>query len=169
MKPPKATQSAGLLGETDPKFNRELSSIKSHLSLDMERQIQSLHHELLQELEDLVRKHDKNTPHQANTLGSLIHTITDSKLHKLNLELRQHMTAKLDALLQDMKDEQKAFQARLMREMEHRLEQPEVASRNSMQNLLGTASSEIGSSNWANLPVLLVLLAVLLMLVSWPS
>ena len=125
MKPPKATQSAGLLGETDPTFDRELSSIKSHLSLDMERQIQSLHHELLQELEDLVRKHDKSAPHQPNTLGSLIHTITDSKLHKLNLELRQHMTAKLDTLLQDMKDEQKAFQARILRELDHRLERPE--------------------------------------------
>ncbi|MBA53982.1 MAG: hypothetical protein CMK89_05955 [Pseudomonadales bacterium] len=167
MKPPKATQSAGLQAQSGPNIDLELSSIKNHLSLDMERQIQSLHHELRQELEDLVKQHDKATP-QTSTLGSLIHTITDSKLHKLNLELRQHMTVTLDALLQDMKDEQSAFQARILQEMEHRLEQPDAGSRVRV-NGLGAASQGVSSSTWGNLPVLLILLTLLLMLVSWPS
>ena len=136
--------------------------------MDMERQIQTLHHELLQELEDIVKQHD--TDHQklaGNTLGSLIHSITDSKLHHLNLELRRHMTARLDALLQDMKDEQVAFQARMLMEMDQRLEQhasapPDTAS------LRGHGPNG-DSLAWIRLPALAASVILLLMLISWPN
>ncbi|MEE2732407.1 MAG: hypothetical protein VYA55_16425 [Pseudomonadota bacterium] len=161
-KPSSAMAPSGATGQVPQETDDDgLSSLKDHLASDMERQIQTLHHELLLELEDMVRKHD-NLPQQQslNTLGSLIHTITDSKLHKLNLELRQHMTARLDALLQDMKDEQKAFQTGIREELEQRLRPPNLSPRKNH-----TLSAVIR----ANLPALMAGLALVLMLISWPG
>ncbi|MDY6920698.1 MAG: hypothetical protein SV765_10865 [Pseudomonadota bacterium] len=71
-----------------------------HLALQVEQQIAQLKEQLGAEMERRIG-------------ADLIHTITDSKLHQLNLELRQHLTLRLDTLLQDIKDEQQQLRREL--------------------------------------------------------
>lgn len=170
MKSTKTPSSIETDGALEPKIEeQELSSLQDRLSFDMEQQIQILHHELLQELEDIVKKHDQPTTQQHTnpTLSSLIHTITDSKLHKLNMELRQHMTVKLDALLEDMKDEHRAFRTQLWQEMDRRLERPDTAK--ASFNRFLASEHQLASSTWLSLPVLIASIIVLVLLISWPS
>ena len=89
-------------------------TIAANLSRELETQITKLGHELKQELTHSLLASPENVTH-------LIHSITDSKIHQLNQDLRKQMTAKLDVLLQDIQDDQKALKQELYQYVEQRL------------------------------------------------
>ncbi|MCP5018776.1 MAG: response regulator [Ketobacter sp.] len=152
-------------------INKELSSLRDHLSFNMERQIELLHDELLKEIDESIRRnHTQQESQPAPALSNLIHTITDSKLHKMNLELRQHMTAKLDVLLQDMKDEQRAFQQEIQQQLNQSLPQPDAVGKSaSTDTPLQQLLTRLHSSYWSNLPVWIACGILLIALFSWPT
>lgn len=152
-------------------IDQELTSLRDHLSFTMERQIERLHDELLQELDALIKRAQPQKNGQpAPGLPSLIHTITDSKLHQMNLELRQHMTAKLDVLLQDMKDEQQAFQQDIQQQLDQRLALLSAPhpSRTGHRRWLNRLSAPV-TGRLSNLPAWIACGILLIMLISWPT
>lgn len=154
-------------------IDHELSPLWDHLSFNMERQIGLLHDELLKEIDGLIKLSQidqANPPKPA--LSNLIHTITDSKLHQMNLELRQHMTTRLDVLLQDMKDEQRAFQEEIQNQLDQRLSHKEpVPGKSTLTNrwLKHPLSQPSAIWHWSNLPVWIACATLLIMLISWPT
>src|SRR5690606_27157398 len=71
-----------------------------------------------QRLQSLEQRQQAPSAYPGTGLSSLIHSITDSKLHQLNLELRHHLSAKLDVLNQDMTLQQQDLRADLLQEMD---------------------------------------------------
>jgi hypothetical protein len=107
-------------------IDQQLSSLRDHLSFTMEQQIQRICEDLRehfeQRLHTLEQQQQAPSAYPGNGLSSLIHSITDSKLHQLNLELRHHLSAKLDVLNQDMTLQQQDLRADLLQEMDLRLQ-----------------------------------------------
>lgn len=107
-------------------IDQQLSSLRDHLSFTMEQQIQRICEELRdhfeQRLHTLEQQQQAPSAYPGNGLSSLIHSITDSKLHQLNLELRHHLSAKLDVLGQDLALRQQDLRAELLQEMDVRLQ-----------------------------------------------
>lgn len=169
MKSPKSGSCLTAQDALTPSDHQDLSSLQDRLSFDIERQFETLHEELLHELEDIVRKNDNpaktSTP---NALSSLVHTVTDSKIHQMNLELRQYMTAKMDALLQDIKDDQQAFQRHIQQELDQRLASIAV-ERHRDNGWLGRLTSHSRQDAWISLPALLACGLLLILLISWPQ
>ncbi len=108
-------------------IDQQLSSLRDHLSFAMEQQIQRVCDELRVSFEQRVRALEtrQNTPsaYPSQGLSTLIHSVTDSKLHQLNLELRHHLSAKLDVLSQDLLQQQQEQRQELLRELDLRLRQ----------------------------------------------
>lgn len=108
-------------------IDQQLSSLRDHLSFTMEQQIQRVCDELRTNFEQRVRaletRQNTPSPYPSQGLSTLIHSITDSKLHQLNLELRHHLSAKLDVLSQDLLQQQQEQRQALLRELELRLRQ----------------------------------------------
>src|SRR5690606_27074657 len=108
-------------------IDQQLSSLRDHLSFTMEQQIQRICDEMRVQFEQRVRALEsrQNTPstYPSQGLSTLIHSITDSKLHQLNLELRHHLSVKLDVLSQDLLQQQQEQRHELLRELELRLRQ----------------------------------------------
>jgi len=67
--------------------------------------------------------HDGIAEDRAKTreLLPLIHTVTDSKIHQLNIELRNHMTAKLDVMGQDLIEDNRYNNQQLIQEFKSQL------------------------------------------------
>lgn len=153
-------------------IDQELTSLRDHLSFTMERQIELLHEELSKEIESMMQRAQSGKEAYTPTgLSNLIHTVTDSKLHQMNLEMRQHMTAKMDVLLQDMKDEQRAFQQDIIENLNQRLLQLETATTNGA-NQRSTWLHYLPhklQNDWSNIPVWIACAVILAMLISWPT
>ncbi|HAG95171.1 MAG: hypothetical protein CMK83_06940 [Pseudomonadales bacterium] len=168
MKSPKSTPCLTPQDDIDPALSRKLSSLKDRLAFDIERQFESLHDELLHELEDFVKKNDRiQNASPTGALSSLVHTVTDSKIHQMNLELRQYMTAKMDALLQDINDEQQAFQQRIQLELDQRLATSAVYKHPTGRWWYRVAGRPRAEA-WISLPALIAGTALLIVLISWP-
>lgn len=54
----------------------------------------------------------------------LIHTITDAKIHQLNIELRNHMSAKMDVIGQDLLADNRHHNQQFINEFSHQLAAP---------------------------------------------
>lgn len=108
-------------------IDQQLSSLRDHLAFTMEQQVQRVCDELRSHYEQrlLTLETRQNTPsaYPSQGLSTLIHSITDSKLHQLNLELRHHLSAKLDVMSQDLLQQQREQKQELLRELELRLQQ----------------------------------------------
>ena len=108
-------------------IDQQLLSLRDHLTFTMEQQIQRICDELRGNFEQRVRalesRQTSGSPYPTQGLSSLIHSVTDSKLHQLNLELRHHLTAKLDVLSQDLLQLQQEQKQELLREIDLRLRQ----------------------------------------------
>lgn len=116
-------------------IDQQLSSLRDHLSFAMEQQIQRVCDELRVNFEQRVRalesRQNTPSPYPSQGLSTLIHSITDSKLHQLNLELRHHLSAKLDVLSQDLLQHQQEQRQELLRELELRLRQERQGAKKS--------------------------------------
>lgn len=116
-------------------IDQQLSSLRDHLSFAMEQQIQRVCDELRVNFEQRVRalesRQNTPSPYPSQGLSTLIHSITDSKLHQLNLELRHHLSAKLDVLSQDLLQHQQDQRQELLRELELRLRQERQGAKKS--------------------------------------
>lgn len=152
-----------LTDEVAASIDQQLSSLRDHLSFTMEQQIQRICDEMRVQFEQRVRALEtrQNTPstYPSQGLSTLIHSITDSKLHQLNLELRHHLSAKLDVLSQDMLQQQQEQRHELLRELELRLRQErQFAHRSWLQGI-----PRLLRTHWYALPLwtALTLLTVL--------
>lgn len=145
-------------------IDRQLSSLRDHLSFTMEQQIQRVCDELHDSFEQRLRALETRQtvqPQQAGQgLSTLIHSVTDSKLHQLNLELRHHLSAKLDVLSQDLLQQQELQRQDLLRELDLRLQRKgPVHGRHGWQGV-----PQFLRKHWYALPFWL---ALGLMAVSW--
>ncbi|HVL02109.1 MAG TPA: response regulator [Dongiaceae bacterium] len=106
-------------------IDQQLTSLRDHLSFTMEKQIQrvceELQHSFDQRLRLLEQNQSGSSSYPAKGLSTLIHSITDSKLHQLNLELRHHITAKFDVLAQDLAQSQLALKQDILQEVDQRI------------------------------------------------
>ena len=106
-------------------IDQQLTSLRDHLSFTMERQIgligEELRHDLDQRLLSLESQLKTAPSHPGQALSSLVHSVTDSKLHQLNLELRHHISAKLDVLSQDLSQQQTRLKQEILLEVEQTL------------------------------------------------
>ena len=103
-------------------INQQLTSLRDHLAFTMEHQIQLVCDEIQQAFDERLRLVEQRqagqTSSPAQGLATLIHSITDSKLHQLNLELRHHVSAKLDVLAQDLVQQQALQKREILQEVE---------------------------------------------------
>ena len=147
-------------------IDQQLSSLRDHLSFAMERQIQRVCDEVQnsfdQRIKTLELRQNTASPYTAQGLSSLIHSITDSKLHQLNLELRHHLSAKLDVLAQDLLQQQQAQRQELLQELDLRL-QPQPQPQKTAPDWL-TAARAFLRQRWYALPFWL---ALCLMVGTW--
>lgn len=108
-------------------IDQQLTSLRDHLTFTMEKHIQRVGDELQQNIDQRLRQVEQgqsgHSTYPAKGLATLIHSITDSKLHQLNLELRHHLSAKLDVLSQDLLQQQQEQRQELLRELDLRLRQ----------------------------------------------
>jgi CheY-like chemotaxis protein len=106
-------------------IDEQLTSLRDHLAFTMEQQIQrlcdELQHNVDQRLRTLEQRRTGSTAYPAQGLSTLIHSVTDSKLHQLNLELRHHLTAKLDVLSQDLQQQQANQKRDILLEVDQRI------------------------------------------------
>lgn len=115
-------------------IDQQLSSLRDHLTFTMEQQIQRVCDELRinfeQRLRALESRQQAPSAYPSQGLSTLIHSVTDSKLHQLNLELRHHLSAKLDVLTQDLLQQQYEQKQDLLRELDLRLRVERQRTRN---------------------------------------
>jgi CheY-like chemotaxis protein len=84
----------------------QMEQLQRAIELQIDTRIQQvsdqLHGSLIQEIRQLSSQLDPGK--QTKEMLKMVHTITDSKLHQLNIELRSHLSARLDVLNQDWRD-----------------------------------------------------------------
>lgn len=114
-------------------INQQLTSLRDHLAFTMEHQIQLVCDEIQQAFDERLRlveqRQSGQSAYPAQGLSTLIHSITDSKLHQLNLELRHHVTAKLDVLAQDLLQLQASQKQDILAEVDLRIRASQAARR----------------------------------------
>ncbi|NPU94847.1 MAG: response regulator [Gammaproteobacteria bacterium] len=106
-------------------IDQQLTSLRDHLTFTMEKHIQRVGDELQQNIDQRLRQVEQgqsgHSTYPAKGLATLIHSITDSKLHQLNLELRHHITAKFDVLAQDLTQTQVTLKQDILQEVDLRI------------------------------------------------
>lgn len=106
-------------------INQQLTSLRDHLCFTMENQIQLVCDEIQQAFDERLRRVEQRQSALPGSmtpgLSTLMHSITDSKLHQLNLELRHHVTAKLDVLAQDLAHQQASLKNEILQEVDQRI------------------------------------------------
>lgn len=136
-----------------------MENIKEQLPQVVENQLDKLKSDLQRDIQQLVNQHLSHS-NNSHSLTSLIHSVTDSKIHQLNLELRQQMTSKLDVLLQDIQDDHRALKNDILLQVEQRLSSHKPFRANSWPQ----------SINWmGNWHLLIALTIALGLLFSWPN
>ncbi len=114
-------------------INQQLTSLRDHLAFTMEHQIQLVCDEIQQAFDERLRlveqRQSGQSAYPAQGLSTLIHSITDSKLHQLNLELRHHVTAKLDVLTQDLLQQHALQKQDILAEVDLRIRESQAARR----------------------------------------
>lgn len=93
-------------------FTQQINDRIDRFQLDVETLVEEkladasekLRHTLQQEIQNLLSEQPKKA--LPIDMLPLIHSVTDSKLHQLNIELRNHVSAKLDVMGQDLREEQ---------------------------------------------------------------
>lgn len=123
-----ALSSLSLSGQKTPTqsvcLEREINNLKTHIVDSLNQQGHLLQEQIKSDIDARLKVLAKESS-VPNTmaLSNLVHSVTDSKIHQLNLEWRQQMTARLDVLLQDIQDEQKILRQELLQELEQKMTQ----------------------------------------------
>lgn len=106
------------------RLDRFYNDIESLVEKKLAESEQSLRKQVETQLNNLTN--DNTTEDKAKTreLLPLIHTITDSKIHQLNIELRNHMSAKLDVMGQDLIEDSRYNNQQLIQEFKSQLPTP---------------------------------------------
>lgn len=148
-------------------INQQLTSLRDHLAFTMEHQIQLVCDEIQQAFDERLRLVEQRqagqTSSPAQGLATLIHSITDSKLHQLNLELRHHVSAKLDVLAQDLVQQQ----ALQKREILHEVEQLIRASHARRRQRVLLRLPQLLRQHWYTVPFWLSLALIGSMFTYW--
>jgi len=103
----------------------DLTSLHSEIKTLFDQQIKDVRQEFRNELKRKLHGSNRGNANTAQGLRSeltpLVHSITDNKLHQLNIELRNHMSAKLDIATQDFIAVQAELTAQITDEVTKRL------------------------------------------------
>ncbi len=105
------------------RFNQRLDRLYSEIETLVETKLAESQHQLEEQLQQNQRT---ASPQKNREILPLIHTIADSKIHQLNIELRNHMSAKLDVMSQDIRDDNLYHNQQLLGEFRSQL--PEFQS-----------------------------------------
>ncbi len=105
------------------RFNQRLGRLYSDIEAMIETKLTESQHQLKEQLQHEQRS---SLPQKNREILPLIHTITDSKIHQLNIELRNHMSARLDVMSQDLRDDNLHHNQQLLGEFKSQL--PEFKS-----------------------------------------
>lgn len=152
----------------------DYSTLRETLSTDLSREMEYLHQQLKHDLEQrLAVQEMTDSPACVNEVSHLIHTITDTKLHQMQLELRQHLNAKLDVLLEDVKEDQLALERRLERRILQEMDKQLIASSSQrkagMMNRLVQMIPAPDLAVLVNVPLGLTIVIILIMFIVWPA
>lgn len=154
-----ALSNLSLIGQrTKPQavaIDREIANLKDHIVDSLTQQGRLLQEQLKSDIDARLKVMAKEAS-LPNTvaLSNLVHSVTDSKIHQLNMEWRQQMTARLDVLLQDIQDEQKILRQELMEELEQKMTQQHALIHRDMVNsapFLDKISAAIRENGFSNL------------------
>jgi len=105
------------------RFNQRLERLYSDIEILVENKLAESQDRLKEQLQQNLRP---SLPQKNREVLPLIHTITDSKIHQLNIELRNHLSAKLDVMSQDLRDDNHHHNQQLLGEFKSQL--PELQS-----------------------------------------
>ncbi len=103
-------------------LDQEISSLHDELNDNLTKQLAYMQKQLNQDIETALNqtfpRHRSPWEHHTNLL---IHSITDNKIHRLNLELRQHIGYKVDGLMANIESQHKKNQQELLQKLDQRL------------------------------------------------
>ena len=107
------------------RFNNRLDRLYQDIETLVEKKLaeseQSLQHQVEHQLKNLTHAGATEARTKSREVLPLIHTITDSKIHQLNIELRNHMSAKLDVMGQDLIEDNRHNSQQLIQEFKSQL------------------------------------------------
>jgi len=171
-----------VLEPTSQRPGTDSSGLQESLSLDLSRKMDHAHKQLINELEkrmEVQSSQQQGSRHQGlpqrqspdTGVSELIHSITDTKLHQMKLEMRQYLSARLDVLLEDVRIEQAEFERRLRTEMDQRFQKlyPKESLGARVSHLLSRIPSPTAVSLWVNVPISLTLIIMAVLYIVWPN
>ncbi|OUS26321.1 hypothetical protein A9Q99_19025 [Gammaproteobacteria bacterium 45_16_T64] len=90
-------------------FNQRLDQFYNNMERLVEDRLAEseimLHQHVDAKFTSTLQQKNSELPSKPREVLPLIHTITDAKIHQLNIELRNHMSAKLDVISQDLRED----------------------------------------------------------------